>query len=375
MRGNSPTVLEASTLLAKLPQLRKRVGQTWCVNYYEPYRKKLTFLDALTRSVSPNIVSALCPNPGTSGYTCEAVRFWRTLVPPVVSAMRELSIAPAWAGSAGGDGMNLYTFGVFFGDSLYFFRREYPKAQLLGFDSFTGLPAEKPGEVKRRGWVPGTFNTWRPHLVIQRLREDLGGRGRTFFERGFFNASLTPQLARSLGKAAIIDIDSDIYVSAYQALDWIFTHGLAGIGTLVVYDDWMDYACGPRVNQSIASLRGGAPRQRKAMREAVQAGRFGDLFSAGEPKAHREIARKHSVDFRCVAGACGRITSPKGQCDVHGPFGAVFVIAGFGIDVDRDSPDAGVENSSPAELAKWRAQNRGCAFVMREKYTVETNER
>ena len=109
------------------------------------------------------------------------------------------------------------------------------------------------------------------------------------------------------------------------------------------------------------------------MREAVQAGRFGDLFSAGEPKAHREIARKHSVDFRCVAGACGRITSPQGQCDVHGPFGAVFVIAGFGIDVDRDSPDAGVENSSPAELAKWRAQNRGCAFVMREKYTVETN--
>ena len=27
--------------------------------------------------------------------------------------------------------MNLYTFGVFFGDSLYFFRREYLKAQLL----------------------------------------------------------------------------------------------------------------------------------------------------------------------------------------------------------------------------------------------------
>ena len=136
-------------------------------------------------------------------------------------------------------------------DSLYFFRREYPKAQLLGFDTFTGLPAEKPGEVKRRGWVPGTFNTWRPHLVIQRLREDLGGRGRTLFARGFFNASLTPQLARTLGKAAIVDIDSDIYVSAYQALDWIFTHGLAGIGTLVVYDDWMDLACGPRVNHSI----------------------------------------------------------------------------------------------------------------------------
>ena len=45
-------------------------------------------------------------------------------------------------------------FGVFFGDSLYFYRNLYPAAKLLGFDSFIGLPAEKPGEVRRRGWAP-----------------------------------------------------------------------------------------------------------------------------------------------------------------------------------------------------------------------------
>ena len=46
----------------------------------------------------------------------------------------------------------------------------------------------------------------------------------------------------------------DIYVSAYQALDWIFTHRLAAVGTLVTYDDWMDYNCAPRVNRTVVDL-------------------------------------------------------------------------------------------------------------------------
>ena len=47
-----PMAPEAPTLLAKLPQLRALVGQTWCAHYYEPHEKRLTQFDALERSVS-----------------------------------------------------------------------------------------------------------------------------------------------------------------------------------------------------------------------------------------------------------------------------------------------------------------------------------
>lgn len=225
-----------------VPELRALVSSKWCARYYEPYASRLNQFDALDKADVEEVPTTLCPNPGQSGYVCNGVRMWRTLVPVVVEAMRSLGVAPDWTGDADGRNMWLYTFGVFFGDSLYFFRHQYPQAKLLGFDSFTGLPAEKPGEVTRRGWVPGVFNTFLPHLVMQRLHEDLGTwplpSERTFFKRGFFNESLTPRLATRLQKAAIIDIDSDIYISAFQALDFVFAHRLAGVGTLVVYDDW-----------------------------------------------------------------------------------------------------------------------------------------
>ena len=89
-----------------------------------------------------------------------------------------------------------------------------------------------------RRFLATMFNTHLPHLVMKRLREDLGDSPRTLFKKGFFNESLTPSLAVKLGRAAIIDVDSDIYISAYQALDWVFANRLAGVGTLVVYDDW-----------------------------------------------------------------------------------------------------------------------------------------
>ena len=172
---------------------------------------------------------------------------------------------------------------------------------------------------------------------------------------------------------------------------WIFTHNLAGVGTLVVYDDWMDYNCAPRVNQSVADIANGPLRMRwvggkqtkeglwmnHAIRDASNKGRFGSYFSAGEPKAHREIARKHRVDFRCVAGSCGQIKHHGGGerfCDISSPFGAVFVVAGIGGSIGDDGTDsfnAGVENNDPDSLRVWRQQNNGCHFVMSNKFTLD----
>ena len=404
---------------AHIPTLRNLVRKRWCKSAHASYATSVNQFDTIDTSKEREMRSSLCPNPGSSGYTCSGVRMWRTLVPVVVQAMHALGVWAPWAGDPEGNGMSLYTFGVFFGDSLYFFRHEFPKATLLGFDSFTGLPAEKPGEVARRGWVPGTFNTHLPRLVIQRLHEDLGTwplpSQRTFFKRGFFNVSLTPTLAAKLPKAAIVDVDSDIYVSAYQALDWVFANQLAAVGTLIVYDDWMDYACGPRINRTMAEIGNDPRTQRRwangrptadklrldrSLKEAVAAGRFGELFSAGEPKAHLEIARKYQVAFRCLAGSCGRLarvhTADRAgdghgssrhaggmrrqrvqeRCDIHSPFGAVFVVTAIGGQGEGSAArqpfadSGGVENNEPGELAAWRMQNRGCQLVMRDKFTT-----
>ena len=148
----------------------------------------------------------------------------------------------------------------------------------------------------------------------------------------------------------------------------------------------MDYACGPRVNRTIADMFYSPGRRDKsgrltamgrrferALKEGEEGGQFPDLFSAGEPKAHREIARKYSVDFRCVAGSCGKLArDPSGaDCDIHGPFGAVFVVAGIGGEAKGSlghfEGSDGVENNSPMELAAWRKQNLGCRFVMANK--------
>ena len=83
------------------------------------------------------------------------------------------------------------------------------------------------------------------------------------------------------------------------------------------------------------------------------------------------------MDFRCVAGSCGRVRARAhtraGACDIHGPFGAVFVVAGIGGDIGDDGTDgfnAGVENNDAESLQAWRKQNRGCRNVMRSKFTM-----
>ena len=64
--------------------------------------------------------------------------------------------------------------------------------------------------------------------------------------------------------ALFVDIDCDLYSSAYQGLDWMFQNRLIAQGTIIGYDDW---------------------------------GIRGDF---GEKRAHREIAAKYNATFRAV---------------------------------------------------------------------------
>jgi hypothetical protein len=161
--------------------------------------------------------TGLVLSPGASGYSPISLRVWRTVLLTVVNEMRKLGPA---SGSVLAAAMPIFTFGVFRGDSMYLWRKAFPHAFLAGFDSFTGLPAEKEGEVQRQGWFAGKFADLgsAPQRTIDRLSRDLGrgeGADGTRFVKGFYNETLTTALARSLPQpAAIVDIDSDIYVSA-----------------------------------------------------------------------------------------------------------------------------------------------------------------
>ena len=48
------------------------------------------------------------------------------------------------------------------------------------------------------------------------------------------------QLAKEIGPASYVDLNCDLYVSTSQALDFIFRHRIARVGTLISYDDWFE---------------------------------------------------------------------------------------------------------------------------------------
>lgn len=303
------------------------------------------------------------------------VRCWRLTLPAVLEAVRghrQPNVA--------------YTFGVFRGASMYLYRRWWPQATLLGFDSFAGLPTERRGEVRRATWNRGTFDVAGEPQILHRIRRDLGPR-RTQLFKGYFNESLTTALAATLEPADLVDIDSDIYVSAYEALEWLFKHRLAVVGTVIAYDDWADYACAPLLSRSeldalpreqvaAAWSLGFAPPSRssgwrdsavgKAVRQSATRLSYPPLFAAGEPKAHRQIAHRFGVAFRCVAGSCKAAQPPAARsCDPHNAYGAVFVVTSVG-----GPPDDGVEMADGVELDHWRRRDAACKYVRNHRFTA-----
>ena len=74
-----------------------------------------------------------------------------------------------------------------------------------------------------------------------------------------------------MAPAIYVDIDVDQYVPAKQVLSWLFREHLAVAGTFIGYDDF------------------GSTR----------------LWTAGESRAHEEIAAEYAVEFRQVIAGLG----------------------------------------------------------------------
>ena len=272
---------------------------------------------------------------GAETATFPLIGYLKTWRQHVLRVMRErcggATAPPSCANS------DIYEFGVFTGRALraltlHFNASRVGFRQIWGFDSFQGLPRETArngtmAAVIDGGFQEGAFNVasvqsrcrWKhcrgfaagdPVSLVGAYIND----PRVNLIPGFFDRSLTRSLAheRGMRPALYVDIDVDLYSSAYAALDWLFANGLVVPGTVIGYDDW-GYGLkltdkrrpSARVNLQKLLLRGD-PSQKAEIEHAD-----------GEPRAHREIAAKYGVVFRAVTYAATGSSSIIG--DRYGP--------------------------------------------------------
>ncbi len=132
-------------------------------------------------------------------------------------------------------------FGVCHGTSMLCMHRALKDAgvegvRLFGFDSFEGLP--EVAAVDDEGiWPPGSFDSDLNHTT-QILTNEGVDWDRTFLVQGWFSDTLNDALGSKhhIEKAGLIMVDSDIYTSAKEALD--FCAPLIKDQSVIFFDDW-----------------------------------------------------------------------------------------------------------------------------------------
>lgn len=200
---------------------------------------------------------------------------------------------------------DIYEFGVFSGISLAQLRTaskvvgmESSIGSVWALDSFVGLQegVNQKGDDKSE-WTGGAFSSSKLYgtqsmsalqdmlrKVITSQRSNTAAQQDWFgkklkFVAGFYNESLHRGLARELGMrpARYVDVDVDQYLPTKQLFDFMFGEKLIRPGTYIGYDD-------------IGSTA---------------------RWSAGESRAHFEIARQYGVRFQLVWNPCKNLTTPK----------------------------------------------------------------
>jgi len=177
---------------------------------------------------------------------------------------------------------DIYQFGVYTGGSMFSMHRKIKRYNTMwGFDSFQGLPQEEKGlQIEGKHWLPGGFSSKgalkadTPEDAMNRVKKYLNN-SRVRLVMGFFNETLPAVSLSETRKALIADIDSDLYISAKQALHWLFYNNIATLGTLVRYDDW---------NRNV---------------------------TWGESKAHAEITQECRIKWKVVSGNSFQVESAE----------------------------------------------------------------
>jgi hypothetical protein len=105
------------------------------------------------------------------------------------------------------------------------------KKQIIGFDSFEGLP--EPTDHDYDGWAKGQFAT-SFEKVHKLLRCD--ERDNITLVKGWFADSFQRPEVQAIDKICYARIDSDLYQPAVECLDFL-TDRLVD-GAVLVFDDW-----------------------------------------------------------------------------------------------------------------------------------------
>jgi len=145
----------------------------------------------------------------------------------------------------------LYEFGVLTGNSMVHwlkYNQEHLKfIKMFGFDSFLGLPEEADYVWHNPDWPKGAFNSveyWKVNSIEEAMNK-LYERFEPFPTKvelipGYYSDVLTDELGEKMSKmkASFLHIDTDIYLSTLQLLDWIFKWDILMDGGIIRYDDW-----------------------------------------------------------------------------------------------------------------------------------------
>lgn len=195
-------------------------------------------------------------------------------------------------------------FGVFKGKTLWQVQRllteRYPDSSMrcFGFDSFEGLP-EIRADVDRTTY--GEFYAGQYACSYDNVRRMMDEAGtdwsRTFLTSGYFNESLTDEMAREhdLNSVAIALVDCDLYASTADVMRFLAPRLCDG--AVVMMDDW-------------GCFRGDAGRgQKRAMRECLERHpqctieplfRYGDWSEVFRWRCDRPVEIPDSDDDLCT---------------------------------------------------------------------------
>ncbi len=130
-----------------------------------------------------------------------------------------------------------YEFGIYKGYSLYWAERVTRSFRgqdfmFYGFDSFEGMP---PSEVdQNKDWFPGAYKASLEE-VEKNLVENGAVMDRIVLTKGFFSKDLFSRFD-SWKPPAVVLVDSDIYESCVEVLDFIGPRCVPG--TVIVFDDF-----------------------------------------------------------------------------------------------------------------------------------------
>ncbi len=155
--------------------------------------------------------------------------------------------------------LSVYEFGVYRAETMKMTEDlldayKIPYHRMFGLDSFEGLPHEAPGIPHHHVFSPGAFNDI-PFLFPVKGK---------LIKCWFGDLTATDAAQHDMTAAKLVHIDCDLYISARQALTFMFENRLIVPGTIICYDEFKS-----------------TPK----------------LSEGGESKAHREICEKYNVDM------------------------------------------------------------------------------